>query len=205
MKLTFIQQKIIETIASAPDNILLMSRKNCHQKGLDSIVINQDADGRLTRIFLAHSNHSMWKNNVPSICSLGIHDHKYNIRLTHVKGVANNITAKVLLHKKGFFKYEYSSMLNGNGVRGVAVPVGLEYINKEFIGSIFIPHTELHTVSVPKSEKAAWLVEEGSVVKETTTLITHLQKEDITSQQLYKSFESKQEVLDTVVRFFNEE
>ena len=58
----FLQQCILERISKVPYEVLLMSKKNCHQKGLDSVVLGNN-DGRLTRLFLSHEHSQNRRQN----------------------------------------------------------------------------------------------------------------------------------------------
>lgn len=108
--MNYLQKCFLNSVKNCEEDTLMLSRKNCHQLGLDSIVIENNV-GKLTRAFFAHEHHRMWENINITKPSLGIHDHKYNLKLTGLCGDSFNITAKVLLHKKGLFMYKYSPLV----------------------------------------------------------------------------------------------
>lgn len=197
----YLQKCFLNSVKNCEEDTLMLSRKNCHQLGLDSIVIENNV-GKLTRAFFAHEHHSMWENINVTKPSLGIHDHKYDLKLTRLYGNSFNITAKVLLHRKGMFMYKYSpEWVGGTGINGKAIPCSLEVISKVNIGVIDILSDTLHTVMVPMHKKAAWIVEEGSTAKQETTLITNVKREDFNLNGLYLPFESKDEIVNMVEEF----
>ena len=199
--MNYLQRSFLASVKACDESTLMLSRKDCHQLGLDSIVIENN-DGRLTRAFFAHEHHRMWENINISKPSLGIHDHKYDLRLTGLCGNSFNITAKVLLHKKGMFMYKYSpEWVGGIGLNGKAIPCSLEVVSRVEIGVVDIPSNTLHTVMVPVNKKAAWIVEEGTLVKQETTLITNIKREDFNLSGLYSPFKSKDEIISMVETF----
>jgi len=54
---------------------------------------------------------------------------------------------------------------------------------------------------LPMFDKAAWIVEEGEVLKQSTTLVTHLKKQELIFNNLYSGFESKDEIVNMVEEF----
>lgn len=54
---------------------------------------------------------------------------------------------------------------------------------------------------VPMHKKAAWIVEEGTTVKQETTLITNVKRKDFNLSGLYSPFESKDEIVNMVEEF----
>lgn len=181
---------------------LSMSRKDCHAKNVSSIVV-ANRDGRLVRAFLATPGHSLWKNDIErgEILTCGVHDHRYKIGLYGICGDAQNIIfdygTKWLM-----YRYQFSSAISGDGTAVKMPMVFLDKVNSVRIG----PHLQtleadvLHTVSVPKGERAAWWVHEGTTLKEKTTLLTNATSIDI--KGLYHKFKSKDELLSHVEQFF---
>lgn len=201
--MNFIQRSFLNELKSAPIEVVMMSRKNCHQKGLDSIVVNKCARGCLTRAFFAQENHKMYENFGGTYSpSLGYHDHKYNLTLTELYGTAYNVNVDISLDVGDMNLIEYNSMLQGCGdLELVCTGIDVDY-EESAIKRLFLPHNQLHTVAVKRGEKSAWIVEEGVVEKETTNLITHLLPKDISSENLYERFSCKDEIVAMVENFF---
>lgn len=182
-------------IRNADDDALLMSRRNCHVKGLHSLVFKND-DGMLSRMFMTTPDHEMHENfNLETgDFSLGVHDHKYDLSLVGVKGRAVNLEfmrveddlvamsdspdeirlPRPVKEKFLYRKHAYTStnkmsepIIINQGGRN------LKLFAYENINRLFIRHTTLHTVYVPKGEKACWIVYEGKVEQETTNLYTN--------------------------------
>jgi len=202
--MNYLQETFLNSVKNCCEDTLSMSKKSCHQVGLDSIVIRKNPDGSLVRAFFAHENHSMWENSPENPQpSLGYHDHKYDLVLTELYGESYNVNSEINLAAGELNLLRFKSMLDGyerSEIVSSHIAVNCEM---EKIGRIFLPYDQLHTVYVPKGKKAAWLVEEGIVKQHTTNLITHLKPEDITDKILYQSFGSKDDIIEMVEEFFN--
>ena len=209
--MNFIQRMFLKALKEASSDVVMMSRRDCHQLGLDSVVVDKAHDGRLTRAFFAHPSHSMHMNGSVHTLSLGVHNHQYNINLTKLYGTAYNIgfsDDNVEGHSdySKVRKYKYKSQLGGGG--GVQ-PIyttehNLQQVSFEEITNNFIHHIELHTVLVNKGEKAAWIVEEGGRVSDETLLYTSQSPSRIAmAGKGYSQFTSKEQVIEMVESFFN--
>lgn len=193
---------ILKIMKSASDAELIMSRKNCHGPDIASIVLNKRIDGRLVRCFLVGREHC-WHDNLDSFgfFALGVHDHRYDIRLMQVSGHPYNAVFRTGLGEQRVTRYRFSSKLDG-GVG--ATHLGAEHLWPESVSLIdytVMRSDQLHTVYVPRGEKASWIVEEGPQVKDVTTLFNNRAPK---TDDLYESFESAQEVRDYVEAFFDD-
>lgn len=209
--MNFTQKMFLRALEEAPNEVVMMSRKDCHQLGLDSVVVDKASDGRLTRAFFAHPNHSMYLNGDVDTLSLGVHNHQYNINLTKLYGTSYNIgfSDDNLGYRSKYprvRKYRYKSQLGGGG--GIQPMYSnehnLQQTSFEEITTNYIHHSELHTVLVHKGEKAAWIVEEGLRVNDETLLYTSQSPSRIAmAGKGYSKFKSKDQVVDMVEGFFN--
>lgn len=209
--MNFTQKMFLEALKEAPKEVVMMSRRDCHQLGLDSIVVDKTFDGRLTRAFFAHPHHSMYLNGSVDTLSLGIHNHQYNIHLTKLYGISYNIgfnddNLKGCSKYSKVRKYRYKSQLDGGG--GIhpmyATEHNLQHTSFEEITTNYIHHSDLHTVLVHKGEKAAWIVEEGLKVSDETLLYTSQSPSRIAmAGKGYSKFKSKEQVVDMAEGFFN--
>jgi len=208
--MNFLQKQFLSALKEAPEQTVLMSRRNCHMEGLDSVVVSVNENGSLVRAFFAHENHKMYPD-AKGQWSIGVHNHKYDLTLSQLSGTSWNrrysLTGIKSLMTDSTLNnvYEYSS---GLGKEMAAVLKDTKYLMHERateIRQIHIHYTQLHTVEVRKGKKASWLVEEGIVRQETTTLVSHLLPEELLKDTLYQGFESKQEVIDMVGSFWREE
>lgn len=209
--MNFIQECFLEKLKNASEDIVMMSRKNCHQLHLDSVVIDRKVDGRLTRAFFAHEGHSMYLNDNLNQMSLGVHNHQYSIHLTKLSGYAVNVLCEDDSEAKEeshyITKYKYNSMLGGgSGVHPLHTKVhGLRVVCGDPITFNFLHHSDLHTVWVQEGCKASWIVEEGHKVKDETVLYSPYGPSRINNiGNRYQKFESKEEVVDMVERFLLE-
>lgn len=70
---------------------ILSGLKNCHAKGLDSVIIDRAKNGDLTRVFIAHENCAL---NVPDITKpvVALHNHRHHeLKFTVLEGVLTNV------------------------------------------------------------------------------------------------------------------
>lgn len=164
--------KILQLLDIASDEYLMLSRFNCHVKGLHSIVLKND-NGRLTRCFLADFNHAMHTNETHSdTMALGVHNHLYSLRLEGVTGNAinHNYTREEVRGSVLFDAYGFQA---GKLVPEKLAP--LKYRDYEFLVAgkvINLTAEDFHTVSVPRHQRASWLVYEGVVENYFTSMFT---------------------------------
>ena len=161
---------VLEMLREATDKDLMMTRFDCHVKGLHSIVLKND-NGKLTRCFIAERNHEMYLNiNSRLHLPLGIHDHRYDLRLRQVTGEALNILYKENSSLCNVMKYKYESEIKG-GVGAIYDGIsGVEVCGVNKFTDIIMSSDELHTVYVPKNQESSWLVQEGHEQQDVTNL-----------------------------------
>jgi hypothetical protein len=191
-------KEILRLLDAANDEDLMMSRMNCHIKGLHSIVLKNES-GRLTRLFLCTPNHEMWKNiDIGLVLNLGVHNHRYDLTLSAVHGEAKNIVYLQANPAYGVKTKVYRFHDKDN-----VVYLGNDWIREYSsipITKVHMNRTELHTVYVNRYETASWLVEEGEEVKDSTLLYTN--KEVKCSQ--FKYFPSAKAVREYVKNYYKE-
>jgi hypothetical protein len=161
---------ILEMLSEAKDKDLMMTRFDCHVKGLHSVVLKNES-GKLTRCFLVENNHEMHLNiNQRLVLPLGIHSHMYDIRLTQVSGEALNVIYRENKSLCNVSKYSYESEISGGRGSIYTGISGVEVCDVSRLNGCFMSHNELHTVYVPKGSKSSWVVQEGQQVTNKTDL-----------------------------------
>jgi len=170
---------MLPILLTAKSEHLKMSRFNLHVKGLHSIVLDEN-EGKLTRLYITSENHEMYLNvNENHHKALGVHSHRYDLKLTGIVGTFTNINYKELVISVNLeagvkcYKWSYCSTLkNGQGAHDkTEAMLTIDSITSVRVGEILeLKHHELHTVYVPKGKICAWLVEEGETKTTTTTL-----------------------------------
>ena len=154
--------------------ILANSVKDCHVKGLHSIALSEDCDGRMIRMFLHEDDGSLYfrgdtaRNDLP----LAIHPHHCDLTLIALVGSFTNHLFK--LSDKGipFDKWQYDSKFDhGDGGfrnrgREILESQGQRTYNPDRPGNsqykVTMKADQLHTVTVNQRDKSAWLVLEGA-------------------------------------------
>lgn len=154
------------------DEIVANSRKHCHAKNVHSIVF-VNKPGQRVRLFYAECDHDLWKNH-PDLytnesMSVGFHAHHCDLTIYALsKNVFNwNVETIEGLFDYDLFgvkKYKYESHLNGQGrfkyIDNDAV-VTQEYTRLNTKEVLYLPANQLHTIYVPRGERAGWFVFEG--------------------------------------------
>lgn len=139
--------------------------RNCHTRGLDSIVLH-DEPGNRVRLFIAGWAHNLWTNRNGHQYSVGIHSHHCNVRLVRLYGqVYNQLHGIVPAAHGDFREYRYQSAITHG--EGKVEPTGrrafMELVNhsKAPFDAVSLQAYQLHTIFVPVNTDAAWLVIEG--------------------------------------------
>ena len=151
------------------DNIMNGSLKHCHARGVHSITFN----GSKIRAFIATKDHELYldeQGNFP----VAIHDHHCDIRLTHLAGNPTNWRSSLFPrtdNAKIYNSFRYQSGILGAKASFEKMKVSGKIVIGSFPHSIgkysgYMDATQLHTITVPKNEEAAWLVEEGQEWKD---------------------------------------
>ena len=165
--------RIIKLLESASDVDLEMSRFDCHVKGLHSIVL-RNTNGILTRCFLADSNHNMYRNlNFDDmLLNLGVHSHRYDINITGVSGSAINMIFCESDTGVEVSKYKFKNADDSDYIGESFLELKkLQAVQKD--DSIYMLSNELHTMYVPKGQKASWIVQEFKTISDYTYLYTN--------------------------------
>lgn len=159
--------------------------KNCHTRGVDSIVLNQSP---MVRCFITRPGHELWQNTLPHTFSVGFHPHRTVIEIEVIHGQIVNVEpgfvhappkvllpGKVkdfsaidsLLDRSNFRKYQFDSVLRGGqgGFRDLDVLFHIFHFNRKLEAGkrLLLSARALHTIHVAKGEEAAWVVREGVV------------------------------------------
>ena len=155
--LDLLSLKKLRAILVNPDpESLELSLDDVHHPGLFSLVVGGTEAGKLTRIFIADTG-------IP-IGAVQLHQHRYGIRLTTLKGlVVQHEAVRCDPGVGGAVRlniFKYKSPLNGGD--------GLTYSGNDLFtlrmfpvpicGSLEMYHTEFHTISCGSG--AMWMVEE---------------------------------------------
>lgn len=192
---------VLDLLDVATDEDLLLSRKNCHIKGLHSIVLYSDKFNRLLRLYLTTPNHQMHNNLRDDLnINLGVHTHRYDLQLTRVHGKAANVRYRIVDRKQDtssqrvdvYEFYDKDKFVKQDRVF-------LRRKDLKLIDNTFMDKDELHTVHVPAEKTASWLVQEGFEVKDHTLLYTNKPVECET----YQNFSSADEVREFVKNYYN--
>lgn len=147
--------------------------KDCHVRGLDSIMLHEEAQNRI-RMFFAHRDHELHHNDparpymlMPQQ-TLALHAHHCDVRLVPLYGPVLNYVVELHESDDGLFRQcAYSSAINDGaggleptGKRFRAGTVVSGYLDRT-PGGLHLVACETHGIFVPKGISAAWLVIEG--------------------------------------------
>jgi hypothetical protein len=162
----------ISSVASVSESqlewIASKSIRNCHAKGLHSILFD-DTPGARLRCFIAMSDHDMYNNRDGYPLSIAIHPHHCDVRLIPIFGEMCNMTPvyRYQLEDCVYYKYKYDSPITGKQGKFTRVQqwstkgCSLYLSNKLLSHPIAMKAKEEHTVYVPEGRSAAWYVQEG--------------------------------------------
>jgi hypothetical protein len=193
---------------------LQKSYKNCHAKGLHSIVLNQSPNGELTRFYYTTSDHCLEQNLIPEVkTSLAIHSHRFDLKFTTLRGEMINVTYRFpteneFVESDIFTAWKFQSqILTGRGsFLKQEHPQKLLFVDAHAIcekKSIKMKATELHTVGVFQGHKAAWLVEETNFNPHHNDICyTNNDMENFNFDGLYQKYSSKEEIEKMIKEFF---
>lgn len=161
------------------DLIASKSLRDCHVKGLDSVMLD-DTPGKRVRAYITRSDHEMWKNNCglsisrakDHAMSLAFHPHHCHLTLTPIFGRTWNIILKAEKPTGGLrldqyprrldeFKYVSQITEGKGGFAGTGMKKTF-YVDWEWYltESSYMDAKEIHTIYVPKAETSAWFVHE---------------------------------------------
>ena len=195
-----------ELVAAAdalPDDLAAMARAHCHATNIDSVVLAKNADGRLTRVFLAWPGHTLHANYPGSPrYTVGVHDHRYDVALRLIRGTAVN-HAFERADGEDHTEYRFASgvatgtataeRLGSAGLRATESRPLTTFEDVSMAAAVF------HTVWVPGAVPTAWLVTEGVASRTVTTLFTNA--DGIDTDGLYQRFDDPAHVKRRVREF----
>lgn len=147
--------------------------KDCHVRGLDSIMLHDEPQNRI-RMFFAHRDHELHYNDPtkPDMLmpeqTLALHAHHCDVRLVPLFGPVLNYVVDLHHADDGLFREcFYSSAINDGaggleltGKRFAVDAVARSYLDKT-PGGLPLVACEVHGIFVPEGVSAAWLVIEG--------------------------------------------
>lgn len=160
------------------DFMLKHSRKNCHVKGLNSVVFGEIETGGLLRFFIAEPGHGLYRNSGDPLSkdlTLGFHGHLRDIGIIMLDGTVTNRTATVERSgnkSQAIRTWNYESPLNGKSGKFTEVkePRFVTKVvdrsmrpleNQDANGfNLLLRGKETHTVSVEKGKRACWAIVE---------------------------------------------
>lgn len=154
------------------DEIVARSCRNCHCRGLNSIMLI-DKPGARVRIFFATENHELDQNGLLTMgkhgLSVAFHPHHCNVTLHCIMGMFMNWRVAPYNNEEEHLtltKFRYASKLAGASRASFQK---LEEAKLCFCVSQWLrpgeseamKATDLHTVNVETGQRAAWFVYEG--------------------------------------------
>lgn len=196
-------------LEQTPDDVLMMSRKNMHIAGMDSIVLAKRLDGRLVRMYVCRTN--VLENNGlyghPLV--LGIHDHRYSLNLHYIRGIVRNLTFKTFgygdCQSRLLDEYKFSPFNSPTGpgavYNGKSVVTPMDWVTLADVNPTqFMAHSTLHTVQVKFD--SAWLVEETKLYPQKTTML-YTEGAPKLGEDLYQEFSNPREVRESALWWLN--
>lgn len=193
-------QFVMYLLSAASDSDLLLSRKNCHVKGLHSIVLYKDNFDRLLRLYFTTPDHQLYNcMDDRVVVNLGVHNHRYDLHLTSVHGEATNVE-----YLKTQFELQYKTKVQSYLFRDRTdvVECGDVFLSRgktQKIENLFLGKDELHTVYVKEQSTASWLVQEGFKQRDYTMLYTN---KPVQCEQ-HDSFQSASDVRSFVTQYYS--
>lgn len=187
-------------ICTAKPEALLMSRRNTHCFGIDSMVLENN-NGALKHVWLCWPESRMYMNTPRSTnLELSIHDHRYDIVIRGIFGSV--INHEFDARKSGVLEYKhytFDSPLTGGIGPEYKGPAKVGYVRGYKIAggqfgnqSAYLDYTQPHTVEVPQGKFACWTVDEGPRRRDYTNMYSN---GDITLKEgLYKPFKDLEDV-----------
>jgi hypothetical protein len=170
-------ERIGEHIAKALRDGWAVERSvaHAHSRHLHSLVLV--AGPPMVRLYFAAEGHDLWRNK-PTIgrgrctfeepMSVAIHGHRQDITVLPLFGEVTNVLfayaadASAGMPRCSLQTFEYrSAILDGQGAFSLVGPVELGLVGLGY-GEMFLRGCDMHTVYVPKGQRAAWIIEEGT-------------------------------------------
>lgn len=206
MKAKRIAQLLLE---QTPDDVLMMSRRNMHISGLDSIVLAKRLDGRLIRMYVCRTNVLESNGLYGHPLVLGIHDHRYSLCLHYIHGVVRNIVFRAFgageAQSRLLDEYSFSPFNSATGpavdYKGRALVTPIDWVSLSDLNpTVSMPHFRLHTVQVKFD--SAWMVEETQLYPQKTTML-YTEGAPKLGDDLYQEFSNPREVRESALWWLN--
>lgn len=200
--------EIRKRVSTMPQSLVDKCVRNCHARGLDSIVIDEDSRGSLERMFVSHPGGALENNASGDKFAVGIHEHHYPITLEAVSGEVWNLTYALFFRADLKLKaYTFAHNMDGKptirplGETGV-LKIATSELSQRAIQQIHLQARELHTIVVPATSRgAAWIVREGERETDATLLLTDKDMTTFVPDGLYQPFRNRQHILDMLDSF----
>jgi hypothetical protein len=177
--------------------ILERSLKNCHVKGLHSIML-RERPGETIRLYIATNDHEL---NNP--LALAYHPHHCNLTIDVIRGRIYNWIAKVDVNGEiRLNRYYYNSQITKGkiGFQLLQPEDRLKVIDKKRLWereAAFMKASDIHTVIVDPFQEAAWMVYEGKEDERYQPFCwSSNDLENFNSEGLYQKFSSMKEIKD---------
>lgn len=178
----------------------MMSRDDCHALKVSSVVVGRTESGGLRRAFLAWPGHRLAENHLHGNLPVGIHNHRYSLRLQLLAGRVRNT-----IYRRGPGRVLHEFEFRSGQMQGPPKTFRVGFAEIEVASQAWLSPDEWLTMEasavhdVDCEGPAAWLVEEGPVEQDVTRLFTPQAR--IETADLYQPFESAAAVRDHVARF----
>jgi hypothetical protein len=196
--------------------ILTRSLKNCHCKGLHSIMLSE-SPGKTVRLYVTEYDHEMYRNfpfEYQDGLSIGFHPHSHNLTLYPVKGSILNWVAREVPKDAQpdedrivieLDKFNYKSKIKEGEMsfdlieKNVKLEtLGAFIYNKGM--SAYMSADEIHTVGVAEKSITAWLVFEGRTNPDHKSVCYTNTNPNVNNPELYQNFGSIEEVTKMLFR-----
>lgn len=197
---------VLDTAWECPEHILMKSKKNCHVSGLNSFVIGVNEDGGLIRVFVALPDSDLHlKNNMDGL-SLGIHNHRYPLRLIGLAGVVMNMEYSISpIHPRR--PASWDQILNAYRFGPMGSEIGfcglrrVSQVSEDRIEDLILPPESFHTVVVSSPGVAVWVAIEGPEVPGADPLcLTTQDMLQWSREGLYEPFSYPDEVMASLTK-----
>lgn len=159
---------IQHALADHPEEILKHSLKNCHVRGMHSLML--ETSWRKIRMFYTTPEHELWRNtpeNYHEGLSVWFHPHHCNISLAPLVGEILNWGIEeaaqwdILLDRYKFTSHINSWKWGFEKLQAWVKLTTTKILEVSSGESIFLSAQEMHTVWVQRWEEVAWMVLEG--------------------------------------------
>jgi hypothetical protein len=192
-------QLIRHLLLENPEQILARSLKNCHVKGLHSIMLRERA-GETLRLYIATEQHELYLDDTN--LNLAYHPHHCNISIDVIQGWVYNKTVEV--NPQGHLildRYLYNSEITRGkiGFQLLQPKDRLKEIDNEYLrrgDGVYLKASDIHIVHLSQGYSASWLVYEGKEDRSYQPFCwSNKDLENLDTTGLYQKFENFEEIL----------